>query len=178
MAKVVWSAISLIVCWCAVCAAQASDFYTDAGLTYNILEIGELEYNPLTVRAKAGYVVIPEIAIEAQIGTNVYRDEVEDQRYEVRNLAGLFLRYGTPVFRRFRAYLAAGYTYVNLDITNALGNRFEEHKDYSWAVGLEENLKTFKDVSFTLEYARYIDEGQEQDKFILSGISMGFRAAF
>lgn len=166
--------ILLSAMFCGV--VHASDFYTDAGITANIIEVAETKYKPVTVRAKVGYLLTPKVSVETHISTHVYEDEKEGQRYEVRNLNSLFLRYGTEVKRRFRAYLLAGYTYVNLDITNSSGNFFQEHKDFSYAFGLEENLKTFRDVSFTLEYARYIDD--DENKFIMSGISMGFRAAF
>jgi len=93
----------------------------------------------------------------------------------VRNLTSLFLRYGSPIYRKFRGYLAAGYSYATLDITDASGNYFQDHKGFSYAISLEENLHTFKNISFTLEYAGYIDDDTEN--FTMSGISAGFRAS-
>jgi hypothetical protein len=165
----------LVYCALFVSSSQASDFYTDAGLTANIIKIDQTTFRPVTVRAKVGYVIAPRYAVETHIATNVYRDEKEDQRYEVRNLAGLFLRYGSPVHRKFRAYLAAGYSYVTFDITDASGNYFKDRKGFSYAIGLEENLDIFKNISFTLEYAGYLDD--DEDKFTMSGISAGFRAS-
>lgn len=153
---------------------QASDFYTDVGVTANIIKVDKITYRPVTVRAKLGYIIAPQYSVETHIATHVYQDEKQDQRYEVRNLTSLFLRYGTPAQRKLRAYLSVGYSYVTLDITNPSGNFFENHKGFSYAIGLEENLKTFKNISFTLEYVGYIDENSE--KFSLSGISAGFRA--
>lgn len=155
--------------------SQASDFYTDAGLTSNIIKIDQTTFRPVTARAKVGYVIAPRYAVEANFATNVYRDEKEDVRYEVRNLTSLFLRWGSPVHRKFRGYLAAGYSYVTFDITDSSGNYFKDRKGFSYAIGLEENLDTFKNISFTLEYAGYIDDDAE--KFTMSGISAGFRAA-
>lgn len=154
---------------------QASDFYTDAGLTANIIKIDETTYRPLTARAKVGYVLAPRYAVETHIATNVRGDEQEDVRYEVKNLTSLFLRWGSPVHRKFRGYLAVGYSYVTFDITDASGNYFKDRKGFSYAIGLEENLDTFKNISFTLEYAGYLDDDSE--KFTMSGISAGFRAA-
>jgi hypothetical protein len=153
----------------------ASDFYTDAGLTANIIKVDETTFRPVTARAKLGYVIAPRYAIETHIATHVYKDEKEDQRYEVRNLTSVFLRYGTPAQRKFRAYLAAGYSYATLEITNARGNYFEDHKGFSYAIGFEENLDTWKNISFTLEYAGYIDD--DSAKFSMAGISAGFRAS-
>lgn len=155
--------------------AYSSDFYTDAGVTANDIDIKGTVYRPFTVRAKLGYILAPEYSIETHIATHVKKDEKDARQYQVRNLTGLFLRYGTPAKRKFRAYLAGGYTYVNLEITDASGNYFEDHHGFSYAIGLEENLKTFKDVSFTLEYARYLQDNSED--FTLSGVSLGFRAA-
>jgi hypothetical protein len=154
---------------------NASDFYTDAGLTANIIKVDETTYRPVTARAKLGYIIVPRYAIEAHIATHAYKDEKEDQRYEVRNLSSVLLRWGTPAQRKFRAYLAAGYSYATLEITNASGNFFQDHKGFSYAVGLEENLDTWKNISFTLEYASYIDDSSA--KFSMSGISAGFRAS-
>jgi hypothetical protein len=153
---------------------QASDFYTDAGLTANIIKVHETTYRPVTARAKLGYIIAPQYSIETHIATNVYKDEKEAQQYKVRNVTSLFLRYGTPAHRKFRAFMAAGYSYATLDITNASGNFYEDHKGFSYAFGFEENLDTFKNISFTLEYAGYIDDNSA--KFSLSGISAGFRA--
>lgn len=169
-------AILIITC-CLLSASvsQASDFYTDAGLTANIIKVDQTTFRPVTVRAKVGYVIAPRYAVETHIATHVYKDEKDDRRYEVRNLTSLFLRYGSPVNRRFRAYFAAGYSYATLDITDASGNYFQDHQGFSYAVGFEENLRTFKNISFTLEYAGYIDDDAE--KFTMSGISAGFRAS-
>ena len=155
--------------------AQASDFYTDAGLTYNILKVDQTSYHPITARAKLGYVISSRYAIETHIATNVYKDEKDDQSYEVRNLTSLFLRYGSPVNRMFRAYLLGGYSYATLDISNASGSYIKDRQGFSYAFGLEENLKIFKNISFTMEYTGYIDDKNE--KFTMSGISAGFRAA-
>jgi len=156
-------------------AALASDFYTDAGLTANIIKVDQTTFRPITARAKVGYILAPRYAIETHIATNVYKDEKEDQSYKVRNLSSLFLRYGSPVNRKFRAYFAAGYSYVTLDITDTSGNYYQDHKGFSYAVGFEENLDTFKNISFTLEYAGYVDD--DTAKFSISGISAGFRAS-
>jgi hypothetical protein len=154
---------------------QAADFYTDAAVMANFIELGETtEYRPWTVRAKVGYLIDPRWAVEAHLATGVYKDEMDDQKYGIRNLSGIFVRYGTASYRHFRAYLSAGYAYANLDITDATGNRYEEFNDYAFAVGLEENLETFKNVSFTIEYVRYIDSSE--DDIVISGITMGFRA--
>jgi hypothetical protein len=165
----------LLICCAFAPVSQASDFYTDAGLTANIIKVDQTTFRPVTARAKVGYVIAPRYAVETQIATNIHEDEQEDQRYGVRNLTSLFLRYGSPVNRKFRAYLAAGYSYLTLDITDASGNYFQDHKGFSYAVGFEENLDTFKNISFTLEYAGYIDDNTE--KFTASGISAGFRAS-
>lgn len=167
------SAICIAGClWFA--GVNASDFYTDVGLTANLIEVNETTFRPVTARAKLGYIIAPQYSIEAHIATHAYKDEQEEQRYEVRNLSSLFLRYGSPAQRKFRGYIAAGYSYATLEITDASGNFFEDHKGFSYAVGLEENLDTFKNISFTLEYAGYVDDDRE--KFSLSGISAGFRA--
>lgn len=169
--------VILFITCCAlmVSVSLASDFYTDAGVTANIIKVDQTTFRPVTVRAKVGYVIAPRYAVETHFATHVYKDEKEDRRYEVRNLTSLFLRYGSPVTRKFRAYLAAGYSYVTLDITDASGNYFQDHKGFSYAVGFEEKLDTFKNISFTLEYAGYIDDDTE--KFTMSGISAGFRAS-
>ena len=167
--------ILIAACMSSVSMSQASDFYTDAGVTANIIKVDQTTYRPFTVRAKLGYVIAPRYAVETHIATHAYKDEKDDSRYEVRNLTSLFLRYGSPVDRKFRAYLAAGYSYATLEITDPTGNYFQDHKGFSYAVGFEEKLDTFKNISFTLEYAGYIDD--DSAKFTLSGISAGFRAS-
>jgi len=156
-------------------ASYASDFYSDAGVTANAIDVGQVTYRPVTLRAKLGYNFAQYYSIETHIATHVHKSEKENQQYKVRNLTSLFLRYGTPINRKFRAYLAAGYTYVNLDITNASGNFFEDHQGFSYSVGLEENLKSFKELSFTLEYSSYVDD--KSNNFVMSGVSAGIRAA-
>ena len=155
--------------------SHASDFYSDAGVTANAIDVGKLTYRPFTLRAKLGYNLAPYYAIEARVATHVHKSEVENQQYKVRNLTGLFLRYGTPIERRFRGYLAVGYSYAALDITNMSGNYLEYHKGLSYSVGLEENLKSYKSLSFTLEYTRFIDD--KSKNFVLSGVTAGIRAA-
>ena len=171
-----WLAIVLFVCGALfVSGSQASDFYSDAGMTVNLIKIDQTTFRPVSARAKVGYIIAPRYSVETHIATNVYRDEKENVRYEVRNLTSLFLRYGSPIYRKFRGYLAAGYSYATLDITDASGNYFQDHKGFSYAISLEENLHTFKNISFTLEYAGYIDDNSK--KFSMSGISAGFRAS-
>ena len=167
--------LCLTACFMLPSVSQASDFYTDAGVTANAIDVGKVTYRPVTLRAKLGYIIAPYYSIETHIATHVHKDEKEDQQYKVRNLTSLFIRYGTPIERKFRVYLAAGYSYANLDITNSSGNFFEDHKGFSYSVGVEENLKTFKKLSFTLEYSRYIDD--KANKFVMSGVTAGIRAA-
>lgn len=156
-------------------ASQASDFYTDAGITANAIDVGQVIYRPVTLRAKLGYILAPYYSIETRFATHVYKSDKENQQYKVRNLSGVFLRYGSPISRKFRVYLAAGYSYVTLDITNAKGNYFEDHQGFSYSIGLEENLKSYKELSFTLEYSSYIDD--KAKNFVMTGITAGIRAA-
>jgi hypothetical protein len=155
--------------------AHAADFYTDAAAMVNIIEVGEEQFTPASVRAKVGYTFAPRWSVEAHVGTNVYGDEEEQIEYEVRNISGLFVRYGTPADRRIRLYLSAGYSYAHLEITGPTGNRFEEYDDFSYAIGIEETLRSLKDLSVTVEYARYIDSSE--DDIAISGATLGVRAA-
>ena len=154
--------------------AQASDFYTDAGLTVNNIKVDETTFRPVTARAKVGYLLASQYSIETHIATHVYPSEKDDIEYEVRNLSSLFLRYGSPAHYKFRAYILAGYSYATLKISDTSGSSYKDYKGFSYAFGLEENLRIFKNISFTLEYAGYIDDDSEH--FSMAGISVGFRA--
>lgn len=167
--------LCLIASFMFTSASLASDFYTDAGITANAIDVGAVTYRPYTLRAKLGYFIAPYYSVETHIATHVYKSEKENQQYKVRNLTGLFLRYGTPMTSKFRIYLAAGYTYTTLDITNARGNYFENHKGFSYSVGVEENLKWYKPLSVSLEYSNYIDD--KSKNFVMTGVTVGIRAA-
>ncbi|WP_455205272.1 outer membrane beta-barrel protein [Kaarinaea lacus] len=158
--------------------AHASNFYTDAGVMVNLVEVGEEDkYYPVTVRAKAGYLIVPAVSLEAHIGAGVYEDKDKDKNlsYKLRNVSGLFLRYGTGAHRHFRAFISAGYSYTTLETDAGAGTIVDHYKGFSYSIGLEENLKTFKDVSFTLEYTNYFDSSD--DELTISGLNLGFRAA-
>ena len=152
----------------------ASTFYTESGVGQSRILISEQEYTPYIVRAKLGYRISDIYALEAQIGTHVYADEMENSKMKVQNLSGLFLRYGTPVSRKLRAYAIAGYAFTNTRQSVPNGTIVKEYKDFAYGIGVEERLVSLPSLSFTLEYTRYVSE----DNVEITGINAGIRASF
>jgi len=157
-------------------SAQAFDFhkmYTEAGITANTVDTGKDKYRPLTVSAKLAYVLSPNFSIETNIATNVHKSEKEAQQLKLRNLTGLYLRYGSPLIDKdYTAYLSAGYSYATLDITDARGNYFKDHKGFTFALGLEKKIPSQK-IKLVLEYFRFTDDKTKD--FVISGFTIGVR---
>lgn len=153
----------------------ASPFYTESGVAQTTVTIADQDYRPIIVRAKLGYQISQIYALEAQIGTHVYDDTIDNKKMKIQNLTGIFLRYGTPVKQKLRAYGIAGLAFINTRMTTPNGTIVKEYSDFAYGIGFEERLISFPALSFTLEYTRYYTEGKDMN---ISGINAGIRAHF
>jgi len=157
----------------AASTCQASNYYTEAGITANTVDTGTAKYRPLTASAKLSYALSPNYSIDANFATNIHKAEKDNEQLKLRNLTGLYLRYASPLLDKgVQAYVSAGYSYVTLDITDATaGNYFEDHKGPTFSLGLEKKLTN--KIKFILEYIRFTDD--KSRKFVISGITAGVR---
>ena len=78
-------------------ASQASDFYTDAGITANAIDVGQVIYRPVTLRAKLGYILAPYYSIETRFATHVYKSDKENQPTVGEMLWHTTLKFTGPV---------------------------------------------------------------------------------
>lgn len=154
--------------------SQASPFYSESGIGQTSISISEREYKPYIARAKLGYQISDIYAVEAQIGTHVYGDELDSNKMKVQNLSGIFLRYGTSANTKLRAYAIAGYAIVNTRLAVPQGTILKEYRDFAYGIGFEERLVSLPSLIFTLEYTRYYSD----DDIEITGINAGIRASF
>lgn len=126
------------------------------------------------VTALYGYDLIPHVALEARIGTTVFKEE-EEIAGETHKLG---LDYFGSAFVRLnlltddiRPYVLLGGTYGKVVLTGPLISGSDEESDFSWGGGISLHSGNY---GVQAEYVRYWDK----HGVVLDGVNIGLIAHF
>ena len=120
--------------------------------------LGNEEFNPSALIAKAGYELLPFVAVEVRLGTGITsgnRDSFDiDREIEVGALYGAYLKLQTG-HKEFNPYIMIGYTSMELDINGPVASGDGDDEDVSYGIGVEAALS--EKLYFNLEIMQYYD---------------------
>jgi opacity protein-like surface antigen len=122
-------------------------------------ELGSEEFTPSALIVKAGYELLPFVAVEFRLGTGITsgtRESFDIKReVDVGALYGGYLKLQTG-HKEFNPYIMVGYTSLELDITGPVVSGNGDDDDISYGIGVEAALSDR--LYFNLEYMQYFDK--------------------
>ena len=158
-----------------VSPVSAITLYADLDYMYHDVDVGGTELNPSSVSLKLGMPVTQNVAVEVVYASGIEDDKVNALTLEVTEILAAYLRFHSTMYGRgTHIYLLAGQ--ANTTITTKFSGVEDEEgfKDFSWAIGAEEESKAIKNFFYTFEYNRYYDD----DNLNITGISLGVKYGF
>jgi len=146
-------------------------FYIETDVTRSSVKVASTEFNPLLPRLKLGFIITPQIMLEAHYAGNG-DDTVANTILAVENISAAYLRLDSGIRSDIRMYVLLGSAETRIKTSNASGavGNTDTYSDFSWGLGLEERVWS-KHTLLTLEYSEYYNH----DDVIISAVSLGFK---
>jgi len=137
--------------------------------------LGSEEFNPSAVVLKAGYELLPFVAVELRLGTGITSGKRESfdikREIEAGALYGGYLKLQTG-HKEFNPYIMVGYTSLELDVNGPVVSGDGDDEDISYGIGVETALS--EKLYLNLEYMQYYDK----DDITARAIGIGLIARY
>ena len=115
------------------------------------------------------------MAVEAHYASSIADDKVNGLKLAVSENKAVYARYQSPdTFSGMVMYFLAGYAWTTIETTGTFAIPEQDFESFSWGIGLEERVRTLRDMSYTFQYSRYYDH----DGLTVEGYSLGVRYDF
>ena len=155
-----------------------SDFYFESSVMKMRVEIENQDqrYQPLLLRAKSGYMMTFNSAVELQIGGTVEPDDYNSNGEISAHLVAINFRFGAPKTASAGMYFSTGISTTRIAVEQGSFEDYEDSNNLSIGFGLEERIFNLKNTKVTLEVTKFYAENDEDPE--LAAASLGFRTDF
>lgn len=165
-----------LFCWTSNAAALGlTDFYFESSIMKMRVDNDDRRFHPLLLRAKSGYILNFNAAVELQVGSTIDPDEYSSGEIST-HLVSINLRYGSPKSASAGMYFSTGISTARVVVEQSGFEGYDDINNLSFGFGLEERIFNLKNTKVTLEITKYYAEDEEDPE--LTSAALGFRTDF
>ena len=155
---------------------QADSFYTELNTGYSFTKLDEEEFNPLTLEARLGMYLQPQVGVEAYYASGLNDDTQLNIDLAIKSIAGVNLRFESPESDGMKIFILLGYgmTEWDLDRSGTGEPGKVDFDDFSYGAGFEWRLGKSENWFINLRGQRFLNK----DDLELNLGSLGVRYVF
>ena len=155
---------------------QAESFYGELNSGYSFTKLDKEKFNPLTLEARLGMYLQPQVGVEAYYASGLNDDTQLNIDLAIKNIAGINFRFESPEADGMKIMILLGYgmTEWDLDRSDTGEPGKVDFDDFSYGAGFEWRLGNSKKWFLNLRGQRFL----HQDDLNLDTASLGVRYVF
>lgn len=142
------------------CTLQAETLYGELNTGYSFTKLDKEDFNPLTLEARLGMYLQPQVGLEAYYASGINDDSQLDIDLEIKSIAGVNFRFESPESDGMKIFILLGYGMTEWDLDRSgTGNPGKvDFDDFSYGAGFEWRLGKSNNWFLNLRGQRFLNK--------------------